>query len=99
MADELFAKPLGEKWREQAINELIDEISPEAMQKLAEIKSKVDAGVELAEQDKVDLATAMQEIAMKEYEHLDKQHKKAFDEMMEGLNNPNPALPGTMDTI
>ena len=43
VADELFAKPLGEKRREQAINELINEVSPEALEKLNEIKSKVEA--------------------------------------------------------
>ena len=70
------------------------------MQKLAEIKSKVDAGVELAEQDKADLATAMQEIAQKEYEYLDEQHKKAFDEIMESANNDQPKLPAPgMDVI
>lgn len=43
VADELLAKPLGEKRRKVAIDELLNETSPEAQQKLAEIKSKYDA--------------------------------------------------------
>ena len=74
-------------------------MSPEAKQKLADIKSKADAGVELSEQEKLDLQTAMQEIAMKEYEYLDEQHKKEFDKIMQSANNIQPKLPGTMDTI
>lgn len=61
----------------------MNEVSPEALQKLAEIKSKIDAGVELSEQEKRDLQTAIQDIAMKESQYLDEKHKKAFDEMME----------------
>lgn len=61
----------------------MNEVSPEALQKLAEIKSKIDAGVELSEQEKRDLQTAIQDIAMKENQYLDEKHKKAFDEMME----------------
>lgn len=34
---------MGEKWRKQAIDELINEISPEALKKMQEIKSKIDA--------------------------------------------------------
>lgn len=91
---------MGEKWRKQAIDELLNEVSPEAIQKLAEIKSKVDAGIELSEQEKRDLATAMQEIAEKEYEYLDEQHKKEFDKIMESANNQQPKLPAPgMDVI
>lgn len=74
-------------------------MSPEAKQKLADIKSKVDAGVELSEQEKADLQTAMQEIAIKEYEYLDEQHQKEFDKILKSANNEQPKLPGTMDTI
>ena len=99
IADEFISKPLWEKWRKQAIDELMNEISPEAQQKLAEIKSKVDAGVDLSEQEKQELATAIQEIAIKEREYLDEQHRIAFEEILESANNDQPKLPGTMDTI
>ena len=99
IADELISKPLGEKWRKREISELLSEMSPEAKQKLADIKSKVDAGVELSEQEKADLQTAMQEIAIKEYEYLDEQHQKEFDKILKSANNEQPKLPGTMDTI
>lgn len=74
-------------------------MSPEAIQKLQIIKSKIDAGVQLSEQEKRDLATAMQEIAIKEMEYLDEKHQKAFQEILQGANNKQPQLPGTMDTI
>lgn len=100
VADELFAKPMGEKRRKKAIDDLLKEVSPEALQKLAEIKSKVDAGIELSEQEKQDLATAMQEVAMAEYEYLDEQHKKEFDKIMKSANNQQPKLPAPgMDVI
>lgn len=100
VADELFAKPMGEKRRKKAIDDLLNEISPEAMQKLAEIKSKVDAGIELSEQEKQELAIAMQQIAEAEYEYLDEQHKKEFDKIMESANNQQPKLPQPgMDVI
>lgn len=74
-------------------------MSPEALQKLQEIKSKIDAGVELTEQEKRDLQTAIQEIMIKEYEYLDEKHKKAIDEMLAREKANQPKLPGTMDTI
>ena len=91
---------MGEKRRKKAIDDLLNEISPEAMQKLAEIKSKVDAGIELSEQEKQELAIAMQQIAEAEYEYLDEQHKKEFDKIMESANNQQPKLPAPgMDVI
>lgn len=100
IADELISKPLGEKRRKQEINELLKDMSPEAQQKLAEIKSKVDAGVDLSEQEKQDLKTAMQEIAMAEYEYLDEQHRREFDKILESANNQQPKLPAPgMDVI
>ena len=63
-------------------------MSPEAKQKLAEIKSKIDAGTELSEQEKRDLALAMQEVAMAEYEYLDEQHKKEFDLQAMKIRHP-----------
>ena len=77
----------------------MNEISPEAQQKLAEIKSKVDAGTTLSEQEKQELAMAIQEIAIKEREYLDEQHRIAFEEILESANNDQPKLPGTMDVI
>jgi hypothetical protein len=71
----------------------MQEVSPEAVQKLAEIKSKIEAGTELSEQEKKDLATAMQEIALREYEYLDEQHKKELDKILESANNQQPKLP------
>lgn len=91
---------MGEKWRKKAIDDLLNEVSPEAIQKLAEIKSKIDAGTELSEQEKKDLALAMQEVAMAEYEYLDEQHKKEFDKIMQSANNTQPKLPAPgMDVI
>jgi tRNA U54 and U55 pseudouridine synthase Pus10 len=71
----------------------MQEVSPEAVQKLAEIKSKIEAGTELSEQEKKDLATVMQEIALREYEYLDEQHKKELDKILESANNQQPKLP------
>lgn len=77
VADELLAKPLGEKWRKIAIDELLNEMSPEAQQKLAEIKSKYDAWVELTEQDKRTLEIALQEIMDDEAKYL---NEKSLEE-------------------
>lgn len=42
----------------------------------------------------------MQEIALAEYEHLDEQHRKEFDKILESANNQQPKLPAPgMDVI
>lgn len=54
----------------------------------------------LSEQEKQDLKTAMQEIALAEYEYLDEQHRIEFDKVLESANNQQPKLPAPgMDVI
>lgn len=54
----------------------------------------------LSEQEKQDLKTAMQEIALAEYEYLDEQHRREFDKVLESANNQQPKLPAPgMDVI
>ena len=93
VADELLAKPLGEKRRKVAIDELLNETSPEAQQKLAEIKSKYDAGIELTEQDRQTLALAIQEIIEDEGKYLDEQHLRNREEIQKSAKNEQPKLP------
>ena len=93
VADELLAKPLGEKWRKIAIDELLNEMSPEAQQKLAEIKSKYDAWVELTEQDKMTLETALQEIMQDEAKYLDEKHSEERQKIKDASENIQPKLP------
>lgn len=93
VADELLAKPLGEKRRKVAIDELLNETSPEAQQKLAEIKSKYDAGIELTEQDRQTLALAIQEIIEDEAKYLDEKHLRNREEIQKSAKNEQPKLP------
>lgn len=93
VADELLAKPLGEKRRKVAIDKLLSETTPDAQQMLAEVASKMKAGAELTENERISLETAIQEIINAEDEYLNEQNLARWEKEWSKWRLKNPALP------
>ena len=88
--DEFLSKPLGEKWRKLAIDKLLQETTPEAQQLLAEVASKVKAGIDLTANERATLEQAISEIINSENEYLDGQRLEEWERENNKLRLPEP---------
>lgn len=88
--DEFLWKPLGEKWRKLAIDKLLQETTPEAQQLLAEVASKVKAGIDLTANERATLEQAISEIIGSENEYLDGQRLEEWERENRKLRLPEP---------
>ena len=88
--DEFLWKPLGEKWRKLAIDKLLQETTPEAQQLLAEVASKVKAGIDLTANERATLEQAISEIIGSENEYLDGQRLEEWERENNKLRLPEP---------
>ena len=88
--DEFLSKPLGEKRRKLAIDKLLQETTPEAQQLLAEVASKVKAGIDLTANERATLEQAISEIIGSENEYLDGQRLEEWERENNKLRLPEP---------